>query len=523
MLRLVPAGGIVCVYLLVVQQKQMSTRLAAGIARKSYRLDDVSGATSFELVATLRFEVATGTSREKCYACFVLATGYPAAGSEDCVSVRRRLNKLARRRFENQPLYLRTWELGEGYFLCVDWLDSCYLLVWDLCAGTSRWLPFLLLLVADSRPLFLKPSLLFTMPPRRRGRDRGLFQESGGQNEDQSSAPSRTRESSEEEEIAATAPPVERMDVVIARFQRMNPPVFNGDESRKEADSWLHNVVHLFDRAQYDDELRLRLVTLLLRKAAERWWRGASSTLLETGVGITWGTFSGGCVRVSAGCSAGVDVNAGQLSYSSKRMRRRFVVATGSPAATVSFPAKEREVAAVRVLRRFGRATFWFSVTNVSQLVVEITQLVVPQMPPRRRGRSRGLFQESGGQNEDQYSAPSHTLESSGEEEAAAPPAPMPPRRRGRSRGLFQESGGQNEDQYSAPSHTLESSGEEEAAAPPAPQQQVAQLSGRKRFRPRGHQFKKKSGSGSSGSGSSSSSGSRAEFCGFCGGKNSST
>ncbi|KZV46065.1 hypothetical protein F511_17597 [Dorcoceras hygrometricum] len=39
------------------------------------------------------------------------------------------------------------------------------------------------------------------------------------------------------------------------------------------------------------------------------------------------------CVRVYAGCSAGVDVDAGQLSCSSKRMRRRFVVATGSPAA----------------------------------------------------------------------------------------------------------------------------------------------------------------------------------------------
>ncbi|KZV42870.1 xanthine/uracil/vitamin C permease [Dorcoceras hygrometricum] len=39
------------------------------------------------------------------------------------------------------------------------------------------------------------------------------------------------------------------------------------------------------------------------------------------------------CVRVSAGCSADVDVNVGQPSCSSKRMRRRFVVATGSPAA----------------------------------------------------------------------------------------------------------------------------------------------------------------------------------------------
>ncbi|KZV24192.1 hypothetical protein F511_39786 [Dorcoceras hygrometricum] len=54
-------------------------------------------------------------------------------------------------------------------------------------------------------------------------------------------------------------------------------------------------------------------------------------------------------------------------------------------------------------------------------------------------------------------------------------------------------------------------------------QQQLAQQSGHQRFGPHGHQFKKKSGSGSSGSGSSSSSGSRAEFCGFCGGKHSST
>ncbi|KZV44402.1 hypothetical protein F511_39755 [Dorcoceras hygrometricum] len=54
-------------------------------------------------------------------------------------------------------------------------------------------------------------------------------------------------------------------------------------------------------------------------------------------------------------------------------------------------------------------------------------------------------------------------------------------------------------------------------------QPQVAQQSGHQRFRPCGQQFKKKSGSGSSDSGSSSSSGSRAEFCGFCGGKHPST
>ncbi|KZV23036.1 hypothetical protein F511_16560 [Dorcoceras hygrometricum] len=51
------------------------------------------------------------------------------------------------------------------------------------------------------------------------------------------------------------------------------------------------------------------------------------------------------------------------------------------------------------------------------------------------------------------------------------------------------------------------------------PQQQVAQQSGHHRFRPRGRQFKKKSGSSCSGSGSSSSSSSKVEFCGQCGRK----
>ncbi|KZV19176.1 hypothetical protein F511_08822 [Dorcoceras hygrometricum] len=88
----------------------------------------------------------------------------------------------------------------------------------------------------------------------------------------------------------------------------------------------------------------------------------------------------------------------------------------------------------------------------------------------------------------------------------------MPPRRRARGRGQFQESEGQNEDRRCAPSRTRRSRDEEEEVE-----------SGRQRFRPRGQQFKKKSGSGSSGSGSSSSSGSRAEFCGFCGGKHPST
>ncbi|KZT75446.1 hypothetical protein F511_47529 [Dorcoceras hygrometricum] len=82
------------------------------------------------------------------------------------------------------------------------------------------------------------------MPPRRRGRGRGQFEESTRQNEDRHSARSHTRVSNEEEDEIA-APPAERMDVVIARFQRMNPPVFNGDESSEDADSSVTSLVFL--------------------------------------------------------------------------------------------------------------------------------------------------------------------------------------------------------------------------------------------------------------------------------------
>ncbi|KZV20930.1 hypothetical protein F511_08844 [Dorcoceras hygrometricum] len=59
------------------------------VFRESLRLDDVSGATSLELVATLRFEVATGSSKEREKRCAVLSCDWiPSCW----FSMRRRLN-----------------------------------------------------------------------------------------------------------------------------------------------------------------------------------------------------------------------------------------------------------------------------------------------------------------------------------------------------------------------------------------------------------------------------------------------
>ncbi|KZT76888.1 hypothetical protein F511_46087 [Dorcoceras hygrometricum] len=109
------------------------------------------------------------------------------------------------------------------------------------------------------------------MPPRRRARGRDNFKSQKDRMMIGVVLVRRTRSSrDEEEEVEVLPTPVERMDVVIARFQRMNPQVFNGDESSEDADSWLRNITGLFDRVQYDDELRLSLMTLQLRKGAER-------------------------------------------------------------------------------------------------------------------------------------------------------------------------------------------------------------------------------------------------------------
>ncbi|KZV49725.1 hypothetical protein F511_23343 [Dorcoceras hygrometricum] len=261
------------------------------------------------------------------------------------------------------------------------------------------------------------------------------------------------------------------MDVVIARFQRMKPSVFNGDESSEDSDSWLHNVIHLFDRAQYDDELRLRLVTLLLRKVAERWWRGASSTLVKTGVGITWDSFC-------------------------ETFRQEYIPDSYVASREREFEFLEQGSMTVREYARKFSALLAY----------------VPHVAGRERAKSTRFVE---GLNEELYQS---VLTSKPKTYAKAVDSAINIEEGMRSRHTRRAQvvqGGRPVGQGTQSSQSSQSAH--------YPQQQVAQQSGRQRFRPHGQQFKKKSGSGSSGSCSSSSSGSRTEFCGFCGGKHPST
>ncbi|KZV54394.1 hypothetical protein F511_26111 [Dorcoceras hygrometricum] len=90
------------------------------------------------------------------------------------------------------------------------------------------------------------------MPPRSRGRVRGqISEESDGQNEGvQHSIPFRRRASQVEVEVDEMAARVDDMELVMARFQRMNPQMFNVDEPSSDVESWLQHITGLFDRGR---------------------------------------------------------------------------------------------------------------------------------------------------------------------------------------------------------------------------------------------------------------------------------
>ncbi|KZT75464.1 hypothetical protein F511_47511 [Dorcoceras hygrometricum] len=90
------------------------------------------------------------------------------------------------------------------------------------------------------------------------------------------SVPFRRRARQVDDEVDVLAARVEEMELIMARFQCMNPQTFDGEESSSDAESWFQHITGLFDRVRYDDERRLSLATFQLRKNTERWWRGAS-------------------------------------------------------------------------------------------------------------------------------------------------------------------------------------------------------------------------------------------------------
>ncbi|KZV24164.1 hypothetical protein F511_40707 [Dorcoceras hygrometricum] len=181
------------------------------------------------------------------------------------------------------------------------------------------------------------------------------------------------------------------METLLKRFQSFKPPTLTGTESAIECENWLEDIEKLFEALDYTDERRVKLSGLVARVVISRCVSVFALRIKTTAFRLVGATSFGGCVWyqlvdfvcVSAGCSADVDVNAGQRSRSSKMMRRRFVVVTGSPAAiaTLRFEVAtgtSREKRCVVVFLRLD-----------TQLLEEEASGEQPRVVPRRWISSR--------------------------------------------------------------------------------------------------------------------------------------
>ncbi|KZV16879.1 putative leucine-rich repeat receptor-like protein kinase [Dorcoceras hygrometricum] len=117
-------------------------------------------------------------------------------------------------------------------------------------------------------PAFKLPCLcayyVLIMPPRR-GRSR------------RSAEGSRAPDSDEDvHRVDDVTRRIGEMELVLALFQRTNPPAFAATEGGAKAEAWLDQMEELFDTLEYAPKKRLKLAVLQLRDDAQRWWRGTS-------------------------------------------------------------------------------------------------------------------------------------------------------------------------------------------------------------------------------------------------------
>ncbi|XP_073137097.1 uncharacterized protein [Henckelia pumila] len=138
------------------------------------------------------------------------------------------------------------------------------------------------------------------MAPRLRGgKGKNVFQESGSQNEvgldgvlrGRRGHPARNVINDIDAEVDQLGNQVDEMELVVVRFQRLNPPTFSGDEGSEKAESWLRAMNNLFGLVHYNSERRVTMVVLQLKDTAELWWEAMRTALVEAGKPVTWDVF----------------------------------------------------------------------------------------------------------------------------------------------------------------------------------------------------------------------------------------
>ncbi|XP_021898880.1 uncharacterized protein LOC110815391, partial [Carica papaya] len=74
----------------------------------------------------------------------------------------------------------------------------------------------------------------------------------------------------------------------IEKYQRLNPPAFNGGSDPLVAEDWIKETEKLFEVMTVTTEQRVQLATFMLRGSAEHWWKLKRGALVPP---ITWEVF----------------------------------------------------------------------------------------------------------------------------------------------------------------------------------------------------------------------------------------
>ena len=79
----------------------------------------------------------------------------------------------------------------------------------------------------------------------------------------------------------------------MERFQKYNPPVFEGTFDVQVAEDWIDQLEKIFEVLDCPSGRKARLAIFKLEKDARRWWRNTELILQAKGVPVTWEIFLG--------------------------------------------------------------------------------------------------------------------------------------------------------------------------------------------------------------------------------------
>ncbi|XP_058760911.1 uncharacterized protein LOC131634282 [Vicia villosa] len=77
----------------------------------------------------------------------------------------------------------------------------------------------------------------------------------------------------------------------LRRFQRNNPPVFEGEHEPDKAQAWLKAIEKIFRVMNCTDAQKVQFGTHMLEKEAEDWWNNTLQRFEEDGIEVTWDLF----------------------------------------------------------------------------------------------------------------------------------------------------------------------------------------------------------------------------------------